>query len=91
MYEQDGRHVVRRGTEEQERNRLRAFRAGWTEALKGENYTAGTLATVTWTNLGWRFGRALGSVTPAIQEDLFNLLADLQTAEPLPDADQVVE
>jgi hypothetical protein len=91
MYEQDGRLVVRRGTEGEARNRLRAFRAGWTEALNGRNYTSDTLATATWTNLGWRFGRTLGSVTPATQENLFNLLVDLQAAEPLPDADQVVE
>jgi hypothetical protein len=91
MYEQDIRLVVRHGTEEEGRLRLRAFRTGWTEALKGQSYTADTLRRVTWTNLGWRFGHTLGSVTSATQEDLFNLLADLQAAEPLPDADQVVE
>jgi len=91
MYATDIRHIVRSGTDEDARNRLRAFRAGWTQAVNGRRYTAETLNTVTWTNLGWRIGHALGPTKQDIREQLFNILADLQTAEQRPGADGAEE
>lgn len=91
MYETDIRHIVHRGTEEESRNRLRAFRTGWTEALNGRHFNANTLANVTWTNLGWRMGQLLGSQDQQTQEQLFTILADLQTAEQRPATDTADE
>ena len=33
------------------------FLQGFHRALEGRSYTAETLKTLTWNNLGWRFGR----------------------------------
>ena len=88
MYETDIRHIVRQGNEEKARNRLRAFRTGWTDALNNRQYTTDTLATATWTNLGWRIGQALGPTDQHIQEELFNILADLQAADLRPADDE---
>lgn len=81
MYEVDIRHIVHHGTDEEASNRLRAFRTGWTDAVNGRQFTADTLSRVTWTNVGWRIGQVIGPTSQDIQEQLFTLLADLQTAQ----------
>jgi hypothetical protein len=82
MYEVDIRHIVHHGNDEDARNRLRAFRTGWTDAINGRQYSPETLKQVTWTNLGWRMGQAIAlEFDEDCQKQLFKILADLQIAE----------
>ncbi len=88
MYEIDIRHIIHHGTDDEARNRLRAFRSGWTDAVNGRQFTPDTLTRVTWTNVGWRIGQVIGQTNQDVQEQLFNILADLQTAQQRPEVDE---
>lgn len=59
-----------------ERRRGR-FKAGWDAAVKGSVYRDKTLRVLTWQNLGYRFGKALGEATEPRVDEAYSYLARL--------------
>jgi hypothetical protein len=49
------------------------FRSGWTDAVEGQSYGAGTLETLTWQNLGYRLGKVLGRTSSRLVDDFYDL------------------
>ena len=72
IYEEDGR--MTRPNPQEKRDRLTAFRAGWTAALNGEEYTPDTLRSLKWKNYGYRMGLLEGETDRDIQEQIFEAL-----------------
>jgi hypothetical protein len=56
--------------------RRRVFKRGWTDfAVRHRKYSDMTLSTLTWCNLGYRFGRDLGITTPEDIDEVWAYLA----------------
>ena len=55
-------------------NNLRrgTFKRGWGDAVKGIEYSCDTLETLTWQNLGWRFGTLLGAESRHTMDDVYD-------------------
>jgi len=64
-----------------EDDRLGAFKAGWTEAQKGEEYNADTLEQLSWHNLGWRLGMLFGETSTELKEELYLWCVSQQKGE----------
>jgi hypothetical protein len=55
------------------------FKHGWGDATeRDEEYTAETLKTLTWQNLGYRLGKLLGKTSEAIQEEMYEICVKQQ-------------
>lgn len=52
-------------------NRLGSFKAGWSEAEKGTEYTEETLQRLSWHNLGWRLGMLFDETPTELKEELY--------------------
>jgi hypothetical protein len=63
--------------QEPDEHRFKKFHKGWQGATfnKDKSYTANTLKKLTWQNLGYRFGKHLGSQTPEYIREVFDYLA----------------
>jgi len=57
--------------EEDDESRLRSFKAGWTKAEKGEEFTSDTLEKLSWHNLGWRLGMLSNGASGELKRDLY--------------------
>jgi hypothetical protein len=53
-------------------------------AVRGEAYSAETLETLTWQNLGYRLGTLLGPASEELQGELFAPCVQLQAAQQEP-------
>ncbi len=62
---------------EPDEHRFKRFRKGWQDSIsnKDKSYTANTLKMLTWQNLGYRFGKHLGTQTPDYIREVFDYLA----------------
>lgn len=54
-----------------------AFKSGWTKAVKGQ-LIGGALDSLTWYNLGWRFGMLFGEVADDQKQALYELCIQMQ-------------
>jgi hypothetical protein len=80
-YEDDVRH------EDPGVDRQRAFKRGWTEAVKSTDASAKysdepDLERLTWENLGWRLGTLFGETSDELRQRLFEWCVDQQAESP---------
>src|SRR4051812_28174354 len=69
------KHDARRPPDARRRSQ---FRTGWHDTtVRGEVYTAETLAHLTWRNLGYRLGQHFGPQSPAQIDWAYQVLAEL--------------
>lgn len=52
-------------------DRLGAFKAGWTNAEKGEQFNSSTLESLSWHNLGWRMGMLFGDASGELKREIY--------------------
>jgi hypothetical protein len=54
------------------------FKAGWADATtRGQTYSETALAQITWNNLGYRMGKAIGPAADELILEIFEELAEL--------------
>lgn len=55
------------------------FKVGWGDAtIRGKEYSAETLETLYWQNLGYRLGKLLGEASEELQEEMYELCVKQQ-------------
>lgn len=57
------------------------FKVGWATAVRGEAYSAETLETLTWQNLGYHLGTLLGPASEELQEEVYAACVQIQAAQ----------
>lgn len=59
--------------------RKRNFKIGWNDAtIRGKEYSAETLETLYWQNLGYRLGKLFGETSKELQEEMYELCVKQQ-------------
>lgn len=48
------------------------FHEGWKHACAGRTYVEDTLSRLTWQNLGWRIGSAVGTTSPTLMDEMYD-------------------